>query len=149
MDREASKAAKMEQEGVHCSFACMKRRLRTVERRKVWKHPRCAKVYGPGAVNIKLEDSWTREQMVSLARLRSGHTNELAAYRKRINAEEDALCPRCGEEEENTEHLLKCTAGEMMRRECGVEQIEHLVSRPVESLRFWKWWKKERQRTKL
>ena len=103
-------------------------------------------MYEAGGVRIKVEDAWTREQMVSLARLRSGHSTDLAAYRKRIGVEEDAACPRCGEEEETMEHVLECPAGELMRKECGVERAEDLMSRPNESLRFWEWWKKVKKR---
>ena len=146
VDREAAEAAKMDQRGVSCSFEGVKKRLKRVERRTEWINKRCKMVYGAGEVRIKLEDSWTRQQMVFLARLRSGHSLDLAAYRKRIGIEEDGRCPRCEEEEETLEHVLECPAGELMRRECGVEKAEHLISRPCESLKFWEWWKGARKR---
>ena len=45
-DAEAAKAAKMNQEQVQCSFAGVKRRLKRIERRKVWANERCEKIYG-------------------------------------------------------------------------------------------------------
>ena len=51
-------------------------------------------------------DGLSRKEEVMLARLRSGHSKHLAAYRGRVQ-ETDKICPRCGVEEEDLVHFLQ------------------------------------------
>ena len=78
--------------------------------RREWKHARCEEVYGE-SIKSDLEKVWTREEVVSMARLRSGHSLELAGYRKRIGMAESGECRRCGEGEEDLRHVWECVCG--------------------------------------
>ena len=62
-------------------------------------------MYGKG-LEKELEKEWSREEAVSMARLRSAHSLELAGYRKRIGLSEEGRCRRCNEEEEDLEHVF-------------------------------------------
>ena len=74
--------------------------------------PRASGVYeGPP----RRPDGLSRKDEVMLARLRSGHSKHLAAYRGRVQ-DSDKICPRCGVEEEDLEHFLqRCEATERSR----------------------------------
>ena len=59
----------------------------------------------------------SRRESVEMARLRTGHSTLLAAYRHRIGLQADAVCPECGEEDETLGHLLTdCPARADIRR---------------------------------
>ena len=95
------------------------------------------------------ECEWSREDAVSMARFRSGHSLELGAYCVRIGKAEDGLCRRCGEECEDTEHVLKCAAGELQRRVLGLPtqpSMGDLVGLSGSVLKYWKWWRRVRLR---
>ena len=143
-DEAADRAAKMEQEGIECGFSVVKRRVTKVERRKNWKNERCKVIYGERKVNFEVEDKWSREEVVSMARFRSGHSLELGEYRKRIGLEEEGRCRRCGLEDETTLHVLGCVAGEAQRRMLGVLGPGDVVGMPDLGLAYWRWWRRRR-----
>ena len=60
-----------------------------------------------------------------MAQLSAGHRPGSAYYKKRIEAEEAATCPDCGETEAK-DHWLDCGALEAARVECGVTGLEDL-----------------------
>ena len=106
-----------------------------------WVHGRCRRVYGSGGVKWAIEREWTREDAVSLARFRSGHSLELGGYRKRIGLEGSGLCRRCEDVEESMEHVMECVAGEMKQVELCLDGLLDLCCRPREALAYWRWWR--------
>ena len=101
-DRAADRAARMEQGVVRCSFDAVKRRIVRVEERREWRNERMRRVYGKKRSEKcwEVENGWSREEAVSMARFRSGHSMELRGYRVRIGIQEEGKCQRCEEEEE-------------------------------------------------
>lgn len=59
---------------------------------------------GPGRVRSGDKLGLTRRESVEVARLRTGHSLQLRAYRHRVGLEEESTCPDCGEEAETLEH---------------------------------------------
>ena len=93
-----------------------------------------------------LEEAWEREDAVSLARLRSGHSLELGGYRRRIGLEGSGECRRCGENVvESVEHVMSCVSGALKRFELGLsDSLSVLCCRPREALAYWRWWRRVR-----
>ena len=61
---------------------------------------------------------WTRDQCVTVAQLRTGHSPLLAAYLHRIGCRDSATCPHCNGADETAEHLvLHCPAHDQARQE--------------------------------
>jgi len=61
---------------------------------------------------------WTRDQCITVAQLRTGHSALLAAYLHRIGRRDSATCPHCNGADETAEHLvLHCPAHDQVRRE--------------------------------
>ena len=61
---------------------------------------------------------WTRDQCVTVAQLRTGHSPLLTAYLHRIGRRDSATCPHCNGADETAEHLvLYCPAHDQARRE--------------------------------
>jgi len=52
---------------------------------------------------------WTRDQCVTVAQLRTGHSPLLAAYLHRIGRRDSATCPHCNGADETAEHLAQHT----------------------------------------
>ena len=48
----------------------------------------------------------TRQESLETARLRTGHSTMLAAYRHRIGLQDVTICPECGDESETVTRLL-------------------------------------------
>ena len=145
-DRAAGRAARLDQRGVNCSFDGMKRRVGRLEDRREWENGRIEKIYG-GKRSEKcweVEDGWSREEAVSMARFRCGHSLELGSYRVRIGLQEVGLCRRCEEEEETVEHVLTCEAGLLRRRELGLERLGDVWEKPAQALYYWRWWRRKR-----
>jgi ribonuclease HI len=143
-DKAANEAAKLDQTGVACMFNSIKslgRRREIVE----FEHERCKSVYGDG-MRWDIEKGWEREEVVSLARFRSGHSLELGGYRRRIGLEGSGMCRRCGEDVvESVEHVMSCVAGESKRLELGLsDRLSVLCCRPREALTYWRWWRRVR-----
>ena len=110
-----------------------------------WQHPRCRLVYGEG-MKLREEKEWLREDVVSMARLRSGHSLELRGYRCRIGMDEDGLCRWCGDEIESVEHVMQCDAGARLRLALSFNSLSDLCCRPREALKYWRWWRRVRPR---
>lgn len=71
-------------------------------------HERSREVY---AVPYSPADGLTRGELVKLARLRSGHSLDLGAYRHRLGLVDSPVCNRCGSEPDTIEHVLqRCPA---------------------------------------
>ena len=78
-------------------------------------HPRVGMVYGGGRPDLLT----SRKANVMVARLRSGHSTILAAYRHRIGQGDDPSCQRCGAPVEDLEHWLsQCPASLGHRMSC-------------------------------
>ena len=58
----------------------------------------------------------SRKDAAWIAQMRSGHCNDLAAYRYRIGKSETATCARCEEDDETVIHWLTCPAGATARQ---------------------------------
>ena len=143
-DAAARRGAEAGQDGGECLFSSIKGLWKRRERERAsWKHERCREVYGRGR-NRQEESDWKRSEAVSMARLRSGHSLELGAYRRRIGLEGDGRCRRCGEEEESVEHVWECVAGECRRQELELTGLSDLCCRPREALQYWRWWRRVR-----
>lgn len=143
-DEAAGRAARLEQEGVCCSFDGVKRRLVRCERRREWKNERCRKVYGERGPKWDVEEKWERREAVSMSRLRSGHSLELGGYRRRIGLDAAGLCRRCELEEESLEHIVGCVAGERKRMDMGIRVLGDLIANPEGGLDYWRWWRRRR-----
>ena len=140
-DEAAVRACRLEQSGVGCLRKSVKFCLRNRLRGREWMHERCRLVYRYG-VSLVQEDCLERGESVSLSRLRSGHSLELQAYRKRIGLSESDVCRRCGESAEDLVHVWSCGAGELRRRVLGLSgDLGELCKKPIVSLRYWEWWK--------
>jgi hypothetical protein len=68
------------------------------------RHARTSRVYGDGPFR-RLQGASRREEVL-LAKLRGGRSLLLGETRKRVQGT-DSTCPRCGEEEEDLEHVLR------------------------------------------
>ena len=114
-----------------------------VLRKERWEHERCERVYGKSG-GVKEVNEWTREESVCMARLRTGHSLELASYRQRIGLSRSGVCRRCGVGDETLEHVWECDAGWRMRQRCGVSELSDACVRPRDALRYWTWWRRVR-----
>ena len=72
-----------------------------------------------GEARIKMGDriGLSRRESVALARLRTGHSTMLKAYRHRIGLDDDPNCTECdnGEPEDAAHLLTSCPAGALAR----------------------------------
>ncbi|KAF0311929.1 RNA-directed DNA polymerase from mobile element jockey [Amphibalanus amphitrite] len=133
-DAVAREAAELPQDGTPITFAAAKSLLkRHVSREWVesTRHSRPAPatrphlshdyhdVVGPGRVRLADRLGLSRREGTALARLRTGHSPALQAYRHFIGAEEDDGCPTCdGGVREDAEHFLtSCPATARVRHD--------------------------------
>ena len=101
-------------------------------------------MYAASSVKWEREKGLTREEFVSLVRLRTGHSTDLNSYMAKLEPSKSEKCRRCESERENLEHVMECVAGTMKRWELGITDMSDLVCRPRESLDYWKWWRRQR-----
>ena len=143
-DKAAAEAAKLNQDGVACMLNSIRSLCRRRESVKI-EHERCQRVYGEG-MKRELEKGWTRADIVSMARLRSGHSLELGAYRKRIGLGGTGTCRRCEMDvEESLDHVMSCVSGARKRMELSLsDNLSVLCCRPREALDYWRWWRRVR-----
>lgn len=69
-DEGAALGAEKDQRGIPCSFGGVKRRVKMIEERKEWRNERCRRVYGKDRIRWSVEDNWSREEKVSMARFK-------------------------------------------------------------------------------
>ena len=102
-------------------------------------HARTLRVYGDGPFR-PLQGASRREEVL-LAQLRGGRSLLLGETRKRIQGT-DSTCPRCGEEEEDLEHVLRaCPELESPRRRNFVQvppPLSAMSTDQVEVARFFR-----------
>jgi hypothetical protein len=67
-------------------------------------HAHTLQVYSDGP--FRHLQSASRRKEILLAQLRDGHSLLLGETRKRVQGT-DSMCPCCGEEEEDLEHILR------------------------------------------
>jgi len=61
---------------------------------------------------------WPRDQCVTVAQVRTGHSPLVAAYLHRIGRRDSAICPHCHSADEAVEHLVfQCPAHDHARRD--------------------------------
>uniref|UniRef100_A0A1I8J844 PWWP domain-containing protein n=2 Tax=Macrostomum lignano TaxID=282301 RepID=A0A1I8J844_9PLAT len=82
-----------------------------------------------------------REDEVSYRRMRTGHSIELAAYRRRIGLQEEGRCRGCGMEDETMEHIWDCPATDGRRRMWCCEGMQAVCEQPEEARSYWEWWR--------
>jgi len=51
---------------------------------------------------------WTRSQCITVAQLRTGHSQLLASYLHRIGQQQSPVCPYCGGDDETAQNFLLC-----------------------------------------
>ena len=140
-DDAAKRASMYDQVECACLYKSVKCLWKRRERVMEWQHQRCRQVYGDG-VRFDEESDWSREDAVSMARLRSGHSLELRGYRCRIGLESDDVCRRCGVESETVEHVVECDAGWSMRVKLAFNGLNDLCCRPRAAMEYWRWWRR-------
>jgi hypothetical protein len=87
-------------------------------------HARTLRVYGDGP--FRLLQGASRKEEVLLAQLRGGRSLLLGETQKRYQGA-DYMCPRCGEEEEDLEHVLRaCPKLESPRKRNFVQVLPPL-----------------------
>ena len=145
-DGVAKRAVLGEQKDCECLYKTVKCLWKRRERVMEWQHQRCRDVYGDG-MKYEEEKDWSRNDAVSMARLRSGHSLELRGYRCRIGLENDDSCRKCGDETESVEHVVQCDAGWSMRAMLGINCLSDLCCRPREAMEYWRWWRRARLKT--
>ena len=142
-DEEARKAADFgPEDGTQrggISFEVVKRLIRSQVKDGPPNHARTLQVYGDGPFR-PLQGASRREEVL-LAQLRGGRSLLLGETRKRVQGK-DSTCPRCGEEEEDLEHVLRtCPELESPRRRNFVQvppPLSAMSTDQVEVARFFR-----------
>ena len=141
-DAAAARGCSMVQNNVECLRTSIRFCLKGLLVRNVWMHDRCKAVYNAG-IDWTLEGCLSRNDAVCLARLRSGHSLELGEYRVRLGLSEDGSCRFCLSMPESVEHVFVCDAGRVMRGMLGLAGgLGDLCGRPLDSLKYWRWWRR-------
>jgi len=64
------------------------------------------------------QGDWPRDQCVTVAQVRTGHSPLVAAYLHRIERRDSAICPHCHSADETVEHLVfQCPVHDHDRRD--------------------------------
>jgi hypothetical protein len=117
----------------------VKRLIRSQVKDGTANHARTLRVYGDGP--FRPLQGASRREGVLLAQLRGGRSLLIGETRKRVQGS-DSTCPRCGEEEEDLEHILKtCPELESPRRRNFVQLTLPLLAMStdqVEVARFFR-----------
>jgi len=82
-------------------------------------HARIHRVLAGSASQFqRWQRDWIRDQCVTVAQLRSGHSPLLAVYLHRIGRRDSATCPHCNGADKTAEHLvLQCPAHDQVQRD--------------------------------
>jgi len=68
--------------------------------------------------DFRWQRDWPRDQCVTVAQVRTGHSPLVAAYLHRIERRDSAICPHCHSADEAVEHLVfQCPAHDHARRD--------------------------------
>jgi len=59
---------------------------------------------------------WSRNECITVAQLRTGHSPLVASYLHRIGRQQSPLCPHCRGDNETAQHLLLCCPAHMQAR---------------------------------
>lgn len=121
-DTEARKAAALPQKEVPINLATAKARLKLNLGRE-WaasnKDTRHGEIVGPSRIKMADRIGLSRAEGTTLARLRTGHSLLLRAYRHRIGLEDGQLCTDCedGVPEDAVHLLTRCPATARLRHD--------------------------------
>ena len=116
-DNVAKTATTEIQQGVPWSYDTAKSRIKAYY--KAWniEHERSKSIYA-NTIKHEEEAKMSREDQVLLTRLRTGHCPVFRDYRKKIDQTAEALCRKCGDEDESPLHVItKCPAIQYKRLE--------------------------------
>ena len=119
-DETAGLAAALPQDQVPTNYNAARARLKQHLSRE-WaasnRHSKHYEIVGPARVKLGDKIGLSRKDSVTMARLRTGHSTLLRAYRHRIGLEEDPDCRDCddGVPEDATHLLTSCPAGALVR----------------------------------
>ena len=100
-------------------------------------HPRAKTTYGERRKPKDVETTWPYQVQIAYAKLRTGHSKDLKAYRHRLNIDDNPLCPCDSGEDETIEHVIcRCPRLESRRRMLGQVDTSLMVEDP-ETARSW------------
>ena len=132
-DELAKMGSEMSQNNIPVTHAIMKAKIKA----KRWpvKHQRAKDIFGATQKpRFKIEGKWPKHVRSLYSRLRTDHAMELKSYRLRLGKEEDAICEKCGLEDETIKHILcKCPVFDRKRRELWQDEkidVSDLVKEP-------------------
>ena len=121
-DEVAGQAADLPQDQVPVTYGAARARLKHHLGRE-WiasnRHTRHFEVVGQARIKMGDRIGLSRKESVELARLRTGHSTLLRAYRHRIGLDDDPNCTDCdnGEPEDASHLLTSCPAGALARHQ--------------------------------
>jgi len=79
------------------------------------------------------QGDWSRDQCVTVAQVRTGHSPLAAAYLHRIGHRDSAICQHCQGAEETVEHLVfQCPAHDQARRDTWPGDFYNRSAMPLE-----------------
>ena len=120
-DQEAKRGSTMPQSTVPSATAALKRHQQSIAEDRYLSDPR-ARVHrvftGSEHSYQRWQRDWPRDQCVTVAQVRTGHSPLVAVYLHRIACRDSAICPHCHSADETVEHLVfQCPAHEQARRD--------------------------------
>ncbi|CAI9721514.1 RNA-directed DNA polymerase from transposon X-element [Octopus vulgaris] len=110
-DEKAKERSEQDQEGTDWHYAASKAAIKRSIKIPPMQHERLRKVYGERGEKLNRieERQLTRQEQVTLSRLRGGHYPDLRSWQHKIGRIEDPICRNCKMGEETGEHvLLEC-----------------------------------------
>ncbi|CAI9720756.1 XP_042882932.1uncharacterized protein LOC122259980 [Octopus vulgaris] len=113
VDEKAKEGSKQDQEGTDWHYAAPKAAIKRSIRSPPMQHERLRKVHGERGERLNRIDErqFTRQEQVTLSRLRSGHHPDLRIWQHKIGRIEDHICRNYKMGKEMGEHvLLECPA---------------------------------------
>jgi ribonuclease HI len=120
-DVTAKRASNLPQGNAHVDLATIKAALRrraTADWISSTADDKYTKTFGTGRATLGDRLGLTRRESVELARLRTGHSTLLQAYRHRIGLADSDTCPDCSESPEDVQHLFcTCPAKSQIRNQ--------------------------------